>query len=103
MVRRESPKTQLNQKAAHCSSANVSQRLLVLGLSWHTHGEGSLVVHLGHRDISGGRVHHEDLLVVTQLELRVEGVNYRNGPVGLLEGDRHQKPVGEKQDSSGLI
>lgn len=59
----------------------------------HTHGERPLVVHLSHRDVSSGRVHHEHLLIVTQLELCVEGVNHGNGPVGLLEGDRHQKPA----------
>lgn len=61
-----------------------------------THGEGSLVVHLSHGDVSAGRVQQEDLLVVAQLELRVQGVNDRNGSVGLLEGDRHQKPVEEQ-------
>lgn len=59
-----------------------------------THGEGSLIVHLSHRHVSHCRVHHEDLLVVAQLELRVEGVDDGNGPVGLLEGDGQQEPVG---------
>lgn len=64
----------------------------VLFLSSHTHRECSFVVHLSHRDISCGRVHHEHLLIVTQLELCVEGVNHGNGPVGLLEGNGHQEP-----------
>lgn len=65
----------------------------------HTHGEGSLVVHLGHGHVGAGRVQQEHLLVVAQLELRVEGVNHGNGPVGLLEGDRHQEPVGQQEDA----
>lgn len=67
-----------------------------------THGERSFVVHLSHRHISSSRVHHEHLLIVAQLELRVERVNHRNRPVGLLEGNRHQKPVGKKFCSSSL-
>lgn len=66
-----------------------------------THGERSLIVHVGHGNISGCRIHHEDLLIVTQLELSVEGVNHWNRTVGLLEGDGNQEPFGQQQ-SSGL-
>lgn len=59
-----------------------------------THGESPLVVHLRHGHVSDCRVHHEDLLVVAQLELCVEGVDDGNGPVGLLESDGQQEPVG---------
>lgn len=65
--------------------------------SCRTHGEGSLVVHLSHGDVRRGRVQQEDLLVVAQLELRVQGVDDRNGSVGLLEGDRDQEPVKDQR------
>ena len=74
-----------------------------MSFSSRTHGERPLVVHLSHGDVGGGGVHHEHLLVVAQLELRVERVNHRDGSVGLLEGDRHQKPVGEQQQRHGSV
>lgn len=66
-----------------------------------THGEGSLVIHLSHGDVGGGRIQQENLLIVAQLELRVEGVNNRNRPVGLLEGDWNKEPVGVEKKCSG--
>lgn len=64
-----------------------------------THGERSLIVHVRHRNIGGRRIHHENLLIVTKLELCVEGVNHWNRTVGLLESDGDQEPFGEQQRS----
>lgn len=65
-----------------------------------TLGKSPFVIHLCQRHLRFGGVHEENLLVVTELKLCVQGVNNWNWAVCLLEGNGDQKPgVGTRKEA----